>query len=105
MRRILLNRARDRKRLKRGGDRQRINLDQIEFALDSNDDQLIALDEALEKLTAEDNVAAQLVKLRFFAGLTLREAAESLGIAQRTAERQWAYARAWLYNQLRRDET
>jgi RNA polymerase sigma factor (TIGR02999 family) len=105
MRRILLNRARDRKRLKRGGDRQRIDLDQIELALDSNDDQLIALDEALEKLTAEDNVSAQLVKLRFFAGLTLREAAESLGIAQRTAERQWAYARAWLYNQLRRDET
>ena len=104
MRRILLNRARDRKRLKRGGDRQRIDLDKIELGLESNDDQLIALDEALEKLTVEDRLSAQLVKLRFFAGLTLREAAESLGIAQRTAERQWAYARAWLYNQLRRDD-
>ncbi|MBI3463737.1 MAG: sigma-70 family RNA polymerase sigma factor [Planctomycetes bacterium] len=102
MRRILLNRARDKKRLKRGGDRQRIDLDRVEIALDTNDEQLIALDEALDQLAVEDKVSAELVKLRFFAGLTLREAARSLGIAQRTAERQWAYARAWLYDQLRR---
>ena len=107
MRRILINRARDKKRIKHGGDRQRkrIDLDQIEIALDTNDEQLIALDDALGRLAKEDTVSAQLVKLRFFAGLTLREAAQALGIAQRTAERQWAYARAWLYNQLRRDET
>jgi RNA polymerase sigma factor (sigma-70 family) len=79
-------------------------LDQIEIAIDIADDQLIALDKALEKLEHEDKAAAELVKLRFFAGLTLREAAESLGIALRTAERQWAYARAWLYDQLRREE-
>jgi RNA polymerase sigma factor (TIGR02999 family) len=103
MRRILLNRARDKKRLKRGGDRHRIDLDQIEFALNTDHDELIALDESLEKLSAEDALGAQLVKLRFFAGLSMREAAESLGLTQRTAERQWAYARAWLYHELSGD--
>jgi RNA polymerase sigma factor (TIGR02999 family) len=103
MRRILINRARDKKRLKRGGDRQRIDFDRVEIALDTNDEQLIALDEALDQLAVKDKVSAELVKLRFFAGLSLREAARSLGIAQRTAERQWAYARAWLYDQLRPD--
>jgi RNA polymerase sigma factor (sigma-70 family) len=101
MRRILINRARDKKRFKRGGDRQRINLDRVEVALDTNDDELLALDQALEKLASHDLAAAQLVKLRFFAGLSLKDAALSLGIAQRTAERQWTYARAWLYDQLR----
>jgi RNA polymerase sigma factor (TIGR02999 family) len=100
MRRILLNRARDRQRLKRGGGRQRIDLSQIEVALDTADEDLLALDEALEALTAEDAVCANLVKLRFFAGLSQREAAESLGIPRRTADRQWAYARAWLYARL-----
>ena len=102
MRRILLNRARDKKRLKRGGGRQRINLDHVEIALDTSDEQLLALDEALALLTVEDPGAAQLVSLRFFAGLTLKDAAASLGLAMRTAERQWAYARAWLYARLRR---
>jgi RNA polymerase sigma factor (TIGR02999 family) len=102
MRRILLNRARDRKRLKRGGDRRRITLDQVELALDSSDEQLIALDEALALLAVEDPSAAQLVNLRFFAGLTLKDSAASLGLAMRTAERQWAYARAWLYARLRK---
>jgi RNA polymerase sigma factor (TIGR02999 family) len=101
MRRILLNRARDRHRLKRGGDRRRIALDQVEIALDGSDEQLIALDEALAQLAAEDASAAQLVNLRFFAGLSLKDAAASLGLAPRTAERQWAYARAWLYARLR----
>jgi RNA polymerase sigma factor (TIGR02999 family) len=100
MRRILLNRARDKKRLKRGGDRERIDLEHIQLAMETDDVDLIALDEALAKLAAEDDAAAQLVKLRFFAGLSMREAAEVLGMAQRTAERQWAYARAWLYHQL-----
>ena len=106
MRRILLNRARDKKRLKRGGDRRRISLDQVEIALDTSDQQLLALDEALAALAAlavEDPYAAQLVHLRFFAGLTLKDAAASLGVALRTAERQWAYARAWLYARLRQD--
>jgi RNA polymerase sigma factor (TIGR02999 family) len=107
MRRILLNRARDKKRVKRGGERRRVNaaqLDQIEIALDTSDEQLIALDEALTQLALEDPNAARLVNLRFFAGLTLKDAAVSLGLAQRTAERQWAYARAWLYSRLRNDE-
>jgi RNA polymerase sigma factor (TIGR02999 family) len=103
MRRILLNRARDKKRGKRGGERRRVDLDQIEIALDTNDAQLIALDEALTELAVEDPDAARLVNLRFFAGLTLKDAAVSLGLALRTAERQWAYARAWLYAHLRSD--
>ncbi len=104
MRRILLNRARDKKRLKRGGDRRRVDLDQVQIALDTDADQLQALDEALTNLAAEDPTAAQLVKLRFFAGLTLKEAAEALGLAARTAERQWSYARAWLYARLRQGD-
>src|SRR5262249_1086656 len=105
MRRILLNRARAKKRLKRGGERRRIDLDQIEIALNPSDPELIALDEALCDFAAEDPEAAQLVKLRFFAGLTLKEAASSLGLSLRTAERQWAYARAWLYARLRPDDS
>jgi RNA polymerase sigma factor (TIGR02999 family) len=101
MRRILLNRARDKKRLKRGGERRRVDLDQVEIALDTDAEQLIAIDEALGQLAAEDPGAAQLVTLRFFAGLTLKEAADSLGLALQTAERQWAYSRAWLYARLR----
>ena len=89
MRRILINLARDKQRLKRGGDRtgHRINLDEIEVALDTNGDQLLALDDALDKLASDDPLAAQLVKLRFFAGLTLRETAEALGMPPRTAQR------------------
>jgi RNA polymerase sigma factor (TIGR02999 family) len=101
MRRILLNRARDKNRLKRLGQRQRVDLDQIEIALDTQDEELIALDEAMTELAWEDPGAAKLVSLRFFAGLTLKDAAASLGLAQRTAERQWTYARAWLYARLR----
>ena len=100
MRRILINRARDRGRLKRGGDWHSVNLDQIEVALDTPDEDLLALDEALVQLAADDPAAAKLVQLRFFAGMTLSQAASSLGISRRTADRQWAYARAWLYNRL-----
>jgi RNA polymerase sigma factor (TIGR02999 family) len=103
MRRILINRARDKTREKRGGQRSRVDLDRIEIALDADEEQLIALDEALIQLAVEDPEAARLVNLRFFAGLTLHETAISLGLAQRTAERQWAYARAWLYARLRPD--
>lgn len=103
MRRILVNRARDKNRIKRGGQRQRVDLDQVELALDTSDEQLLELDEALIQLESADPDAARFVKLRFFAGLTLKDAADYLGIAQRTAERQWAYARAWLYARLRPD--
>ena len=101
MRRILLNQARDKKRLKRGGDRRRIDLEKIEVALDTRSDDLIALDEAIQQLEEEDQECAKLVKLRFFAGLSHSEAAASLGITRRVADRQWAYARSWLFDRLR----
>jgi RNA polymerase sigma factor (TIGR02999 family) len=104
MRRILLNRARDKNRVKRGGERVRVDLDQVELALDTNDEQLVELDDALTQLEATDPEAARLVNLRFFAGLSMKDAAIALGLAPRTAERQWAYARAWLYARLRRDD-
>jgi RNA polymerase sigma factor (TIGR02999 family) len=100
MRRILINRARDKQRLKRGGRRQRIDLDAIEVALDTPDEDLLALDEALERLTAQDRLSSDLVKLRFFVGMSQREAAQALDIPRRTADRHWAYARAWLARRL-----
>lgn len=100
MRRVLLNRARHKARLKRGGDRRKIDLDHIEIALDTRAEDLIALDEALQQLAAEDQACAELVKLRFFGGLSHTEAAESLGVSRRVADRYWAYARAWLYERL-----
>ena len=100
MRRILINRARDKKSLKRGGGWKRIDLDRLAVAADASDDDLLALDEALERLAQENKPCAELVKLRFFAGLTLDEAAASLGLARRTADRFWSYARAWLFEAL-----
>ncbi len=100
MRRILVNRARDRKRLKRGGDRTKLPLESVETAVDAPDDHLLEIDEALQELAEEDSLAAQLVKLRFFVGLTLGEAAQALGVSRRTADRHWAYARARLLQQL-----
>ena len=100
MRRILINRARDKNRLKRGGGWKRLDLEHLEVVEDATDDELLALDEALERLAAENDACADLVKLRFFAGLTLEEAAGSLGLAQRTANRYWAFARAWMYRTL-----
>ncbi len=100
MRRILVNRARDKNRLKRRGERNRLDLDQLAVVDTASDDDLVALDEALEKLAQENKACAELVKLRFFAGLTLEEAAAALSIARRTADRRWAFARAWLYQTL-----
>jgi RNA polymerase sigma factor (TIGR02999 family) len=101
MRRILINRARDRNRLKRGGGMRRIDLDRIELALETPDEDLLVLDEALQRLAAENQVCANLVKLRFFAGLSNKDAAAALGISASTADRYWAYARAWLFEALR----
>ena len=100
MRRILVNHARDRHRLKRGGRRSRIDLDQLTGLADASDDDLIGLDEALDRLAKDYPAAAELVKLRFFAGMTLGEAAEALGVPRRTADRHWAFARAWLADAL-----
>ena len=101
MRRILIDRARDRKRLKRGDQRRRVALDEIEIALDTPPDELLALDDVLERLTAEYPECGRLVKLRFFTGLSLVDSAAALGIPKRTADRNWAFARAWLHRKLR----
>lgn len=100
MRRILVNRARDKHRLKRGGRRVRVDLDAITEVVTSSDADLIELDDALGRLAEMNLEAAELVKLRFFAGLTQREAAASLGLARRSADRLWAFARAWLIDAL-----
>jgi RNA polymerase sigma factor (TIGR02999 family) len=101
MRRILVENARRKRRLKRGGGRQRVDLQQVEAVSDAPPEDLLALDEALDLLAAEDGQKAELVKLRFFAGLSVEEAARCLGISRATADRYWAYARAWLYDRLR----
>jgi RNA polymerase sigma factor (TIGR02999 family) len=100
MRRILVDNARRRGRLKRGGGGQRVDLEHSQFTVDEPPDDLLALDEALERFALEHPDRAQLVKLRYFAGLTMDEAAQALGISIRTAGRDWAYARAWLYERI-----
>jgi RNA polymerase sigma factor (TIGR02999 family) len=100
MRRILVNHARDRNRLKRGGGRQRVDLDRLTGLAAATDDDLLGLDDALDRLAKDYPAAAELVKLRFFAGMTLREAAEALGVPRRTADRHWSFARAWLADAL-----
>jgi RNA polymerase sigma factor (TIGR02999 family) len=100
MRRILIERARRKAAHKRGGGCQRLDLDGLEVAAQDRSHDLLALDEALAELERLDAQAAQLVKLRYFAGLTHQRAAEILGIGRRAADRLWALARAWLYQQL-----
>ena len=102
MRRILIENARRKQRLKHGGDQQKIALDDADIAVEGPSTDLIALDEALARLALEDRPSAELVKMRYFAGLTLDEAAAALGVSRRTADRYWAYARAWLYDQIGR---
>ena len=102
MRRVLVDHARNRKRLRRGGPsrrREELELDAV-ARLDASPDDLLDLDDALSRLEREDPRAASLVKLRIFAGLTQDEAATALGVVRRTADRDWAFARAWLFRQL-----
>jgi RNA polymerase sigma factor (TIGR02999 family) len=105
MRRILINRARDKGRIKRGGDRQHVDLDKIDIAAETPADDLLAVDDALERLAQEHSQCAEIVKLRFYAGLTIEDAAASLGISPRTAKRHWAYARACLFDALRPNDS
>ena len=102
MRRILVENARRKKSAKHGGGRSGIDLEGVEAARTESDD-LVALDEALTRLGDEDPVKATLVKLRFFAGLSIDQAAEALGVSRATAIRHWSFARAWLFHQMRKD--
>jgi RNA polymerase sigma factor (TIGR02999 family) len=101
MRRILVESARRKRRLKRGGNLRRVPLEETQVASDTTDQDLLALDEALSKLEATDAESAELVKLRYFSGLTNEQAADLLGVSPRTAERIWTYARSWLLSELR----
>jgi RNA polymerase sigma factor (TIGR02999 family) len=102
MRRILVENARRKRSLKRGGDRQRLDLDVEQQIEVGRSEPLLALDEALNRLEARDPDKARLVKLRYFAGMTIEQAAETLAISVTTANRWWSYARAWLHEEIRR---
>jgi RNA polymerase sigma factor (TIGR02999 family) len=100
MRRILVENARHKRRLKRGGNCERLDFAGLDIAIEGPCDDLVALDEALDKLAEKHPEKAELVKLRYFAGLTVTEVAAMLGISTSTADRHWTYARAWLYRSL-----
>jgi RNA polymerase sigma factor (TIGR02999 family) len=98
MRRILIDHARQKRRIRHGGGRERVPLSDVEVAAETPADELLALDEALNRFAARDPVKAELVKLRYFVGLTEEDAAAALGISRASASRYWTYARAWLIN-------
>lgn len=102
MRRILIENARSKAREKRGGDWQRVDFEELDVITSVSPDQLLELDDAIERLVAADRLAGELVKYRYFAGLPLDQAAALLGISAATAYRHWSYARAWLYSELQR---
>ena len=101
MRRILIDSARRKEADKRGAGLQRVDLNDVDIAAKADDTTLLRMNEALEKLAREDPPSAELVKLRFFAGLTTEQAAAAMGISERTARRYWVFARAWLHDELR----
>lgn len=100
MRRILVENARRKKQLKNGGGRQRMPLEAVSLTGQTSPEQVVLIDEALNLLAQKDPKSATLVKLRFFVGMTLKEAADSMGVSEATAYRDWAYARAWLFRAL-----
>jgi RNA polymerase sigma factor (TIGR02999 family) len=100
MRRVLIDSARRKEARKRGAGLERVNLEDVDVAAKADDTTLLRLDEALGKLAREDKPSAELVKLRFFAGLSTEQAAAALGISERTARRYWMFARAWLHDEL-----
>ena len=102
MRRILIERARQKSRLKRGGDQQRVPLEELELAGNADSETLLLVEESLQRLAKQDPVKARLVELRFFTGLSIEEAARVLDISAPTAKRHWAYARAWLFQEIER---
>lgn len=100
MRHLLVDRARRKAAVRHGGGWRRVDLENVVVATQTTDDNILLINEALERLTAHDPGAAELVKLRFFAGLTFPQAGEVLGLSERTAKRSWAYARAWLFKEI-----
>jgi RNA polymerase sigma factor (TIGR02999 family) len=102
MRRILIENARRKKALKHGGERKRIDLDNAAIIVEETPDELIALDKAMEELAVEDPTKVDLVKLRYFAGLSIGQAAEILGISRATAIRHWSFTRAWLFQRIKK---
>jgi RNA polymerase sigma factor (TIGR02999 family) len=103
MRRILIDRARRKQRLKHGGRQERVNVAEVELPAVVPSDDLLAVDEALQELAKVDPEAAELVKLRFFAGLTQTQIADTFGVSRRTADNIWAFAKAWMYRVMRRE--
>src|SRR5437667_901039 len=99
MRRILIDNARRKRAVRHGGGQQRLDIQEVEIAAATKDEELLAVNDALERFAAMDKQKAELVKLRYFVGLTIEEAAEILGISAATAKRWWTYARAWLYQE------
>lgn len=104
MRRILVERARRRARLKHGGGRKQLELEETDLATEPPADELLALNDALDRLSRDDPDKSELIKLRYFGGLTAEQAAEALGISRATAARWWRYARAWLYHEVRKGQ-
>lgn len=104
MRHILVDRARRKSAVRHGGDQVRLEFDDVVIAAHSDDEVVLAVNDALALLAQQDPVAAELVRLRFFAGFTFAQAAELLDVSERTAKRLWAYARAWLYEEIRRTQ-
>lgn len=104
MRHILVDRARRKAAVRHGGRLTRVDLMEVNLASDSTEDSVLALNDALERLAEHDAEAAELVRLRFFGGFTFAQAAELLGVSERTAKRTWTYARAWLFEQMRAGE-
>ena len=102
MRHILVDRARKKAALRHGSEYTHVDLDDVVVACEATDESVVVLNDALDRLSAHDSVATELVKLRFFAGFTFLQAAELLEISERTAKRRWAYARAWLFNEIQR---
>jgi RNA polymerase sigma factor (TIGR02999 family) len=100
MRRILIENARRKSRLKRGGGLSRLDIDGLDLAAATPDDKVLLINEALETLQTEDPEKARIVVLKFFGGLTNQEVAENLGVTERTVERQWAYAKAWIFRSI-----
>jgi RNA polymerase sigma factor (TIGR02999 family) len=103
MRRILVDRARHKSSLKCGGDRERLNIEDLDLAAATPDDKVLLIDDALARLESEDPESARVITLKFFGGLTNKEVAKTLGVTERTVEREWAYAKASLYRMIQEE--